>query len=132
MGESFISPVLAPFSVDKGAGASYDCQEDYVCALRLHSCLLGNQGSHFIFMPELLCDLRKFTSLSSPHFVSRLRHQGGLLMNLGAHICPQEHCPASSSGDQHWMEDVPNVQKKAVTLELYVVWISMDAEEKWS
>lgn len=30
------------------------------------------------------------------------------------------------------MEDVPNVQKKAVTPELHVVWMSMDAEEKWS
>lgn len=89
MGESFTSLALAPSSVDRGgAGASYDCQEDYVCARRLHSCLHGNPGSHFIFLPELLCDLGRFTSLSGPYFVSRLRHQGGLLMNLGAHICP--------------------------------------------
>lgn len=50
MGESFTSLAIAPFSVDRGgAGASYDCQEDYVCARRLHSCLHGNPGSHFIF-----------------------------------------------------------------------------------
>lgn len=30
------------------------------------------------------------------------------------------------------MEDVPNVQKKAVTLELHIVWMGMDAEEKCS
>lgn len=53
----------------------------------LHSCLLRNPDSHFTFMPELLCGLRRFTSLSGPHFTFRLRHQGGPLMSLGTHIC---------------------------------------------
>lgn len=46
---------------------------------------LENPDSHFTFMPEFLCDIRQFTSLSGPHFYLQMETSGWSANEFG---CP--------------------------------------------
>lgn len=77
----------------------------------------------------LSCCVALEDSLSSPHLIFRLRLQGGLLVNLGAHICSIEILSGLFLGGPGMDGRDPRSTKEGCYTRIVC---RMDAQEKWS